>query len=98
MRHAPPLLALLGLLAPARADAGACAPPQLPPMALTPAKSALAKGGGIVMSVEDAAKPPAYKFASGGVQVPPVVRPIGAGLVVLVPPDAGDWTLQDGKG
>lgn len=93
-------LVLVALLAsPARsAFAGACATPDIPTTPLTKAGTELAKGGGVVVSTEDATKPPKWRFTSGDKKVDAKPRAIGAGLVVLEPPAGGAWTLVNDKG
>ena len=87
----------LAPFAPSQAFAGACAMPQIPTAPLTAAGTEIAKGGGVVVSMEDAAKAPALEFASGAKRVPGKVRAIGAGLAVYEPPATGAWTLLDVK-
>jgi hypothetical protein len=75
------VLAVLSAV-PNAARAGACARPELPTRALTAPDAELAKGGGVVVAMENAAKAPAMTFA--GVSAKKTV--IGAGLVVYAPP------------
>lgn len=84
------VLALLSAV-PSAARAGACARPGLPTRALTAPDAEIAKGGGVVVAMENAAKAPAMTFA--GVSATKTV--IGAGLVVYAPPaGTGAVTLQ----
>ena len=88
-------------LAPRAADAGACARPEIPPAPLTPDGAKLAKGGGVVMQMEDSAKAPRWTFAgttTATTKATTKIRVIGPGLAVYEPPAAGAWTLQDDKG
>jgi hypothetical protein len=88
------VLAALSAL-PSAAHAGACARPELPTRALTAADTLLAKGGGVVVAMENAAKAPAMTFASGGKTVAATKTVIGAGLVVYTPPaGTGAMALQ----
>jgi hypothetical protein len=93
------VLAVLALapLTPTQAFAGACAMPQIPTTPLTAVGTEIAKGGGVVVSMEDAAKAPRLEFSSGAKRVRGKVRAIGAGLAVYEPPATGTWTLLDGK-
>jgi hypothetical protein len=75
------VLAVLSAL-PSAARAGACARPELPTRALTAPDAELAKGGGVVVAMENAQKAPAMTFS--GVAATKTV--IGAGLVVYTPP------------
>ncbi len=83
--------------APRLVDAGACARPGIPPAPLTPDGTKLAKGGGVVMQMEDSAKAPKWVFA-GKSKATTKVRVLGPGLAVYEPPAGGSWTLQDDKG
>ena len=84
-------------LAPSTASAGACARPEIQTLPLTADGTKLAKGGGVVMQMEDSAKAAKWTFA-GTSKTPAKVRVIGPGLAVYEPPAAGAWTLQDDKG
>jgi hypothetical protein len=88
------LMALVPVI-PARVDAGACARPQIPTQPLTPAGD-IAKDGGVVVSMEDAARAPKLVFARGKQDVVAKTTVIGPGLVVYTPPSAGEWSLQAG--
>ncbi len=80
---------------PGTARAGACARPDLPTRALTAPGAELAKGGGVLVSMEDAAKAPAMTFSIGGKRAAATKTVIGAGLVVYTPPEgAGATALQ----
>jgi hypothetical protein len=92
------VVAAVVALSPSAARAGACARPDIQHIALTKDGAELAKGGGVVVTTEDSAKPPKWQFTSGTQHAPAKVRVIGPGLVVLEPPAAGAWTLQDDKG
>lgn len=76
---------LLGAVAPAEVHAGACARPEIPTRALTPAGAELAKGGGVVVAMENAARAPALAFVAGGKAVGAKKTVLGAGLVVYTP-------------
>ncbi len=78
------VLAVLSAL-PRAAHAGACARPELPTRALTAPDAELAKGGGVVVAMENAGKAPAMMFASGGTTTAAKKTVIGAGLVVYTP-------------
>lgn len=80
---------------PARVEAGACARPQIQTLPLTPAGT-IAKDGGVVVSMEDAAKPPKLVFTRGKQDVVAKTTVIGPGLVVYTPPSEGEWSLQAG--
>ena len=84
-------------LAPGAAFAGACARPEIPTAPLTADGTKLAKGGGVVVTMEDSAKPARWTFA-GTSKAAAKVRVLGPGIAVYEPPGAGAWTLQDGKG
>lgn len=84
-------------LAPRAAHAGACARPEIPTTPLTADGTKLAKGGGVVMQMEDSAKAAKWTFA-GKSKATTKVRVIGPGLAVYEPPAAGAWTLQDDQG
>ncbi len=101
MRHVRLLSALALAHAVATASpafAGACARPQIPTRPLTTDGAALVAGGGVVLATEDATKPPRWRFTNGANKVAAKPRAIGAGLVVLLAPPKGDWTLADDKG
>jgi len=90
-------LAAAGPFVPSSAEAGACARPEIPTAPLTADGTKLAKGGGVVMQMEDAAKAPTWTF-TGKSKAKAKVRVIGPGLAVYEPPAGGVWSLQDGKG
>ena len=84
-------------LAPSRVEAGACARPGIPTAPMTPDGTKLAKGGGVVVQMEDSAKAANWVFA-GKSKATTKVRVIGPGLAVYEPPAGGSWTLQADKG
>ena len=96
MRSLVVVVTALVPLIPARADAGACARPQIPTLPLTPAGE-IAKDGGVVMTMEDTAKMPKLVFARGKQDVVAKAKVIGPGLVVYTPPSEGEWSLQSGS-
>lgn len=67
---------------PAEVHAGACARPEISTRALTKPGAELAKGGGVVVAMEDAAKAPAMTFGKSAA----TKAVLGAGLVVYTPP------------
>jgi hypothetical protein len=96
LRTVPYVIALLvAVSAPADVHAGACARPALPTRALTAPDAELAKGGGVVVAMENAAKAPAMTFGKTAA----TKTVIGAGLVVYTPPaGTGALVLQlEGK-
>jgi len=79
------------ITAPASVHAGACAPQEIPTRALTRPGAELAKGGGVVVAMESAAKAPAMTFGKTAA----VKTVIGAGLVMYSPPaGTGSIALQ----
>ena len=79
---------LVAVSTPSRVDAGACARPELATRAVTPPGAELAKGGGVVVAMENAAKAPPMMFGKAAA----TKTVIGAGLVVYTPP-AGTGAL-----
>ncbi|MEO8700262.1 MAG: hypothetical protein ABI867_09470 [Kofleriaceae bacterium] len=80
------------------ADAGACARPDIPSVPITRDGAAITAKGGVVVTLDDVAKPPAWQFTSGKRTVPATAKTLGPGLVVLAVPAGGDWVLADDKG
>jgi hypothetical protein len=88
------LACLLPLLAPAAADAGACAQPQPRFDVMTTADTALSSGGGVIAEIDDLAKMPAWRFEGTKTDVSP--RPIAPGLVTIDVPKGNGWLTLDG--